>query len=183
MSDWNRHLRRISISPADAPLVDDAERRHRAFRDHEFKIRSLKHQADREGLGEDLLVLLLDPADSLARQILDAFCSAPDFRYLGQPPLSADALRLIRLPYSGVRHLFSPGHRDLLDRARPGDIRAALMSNGRTMATIVPGDRKLEDVIPFLTVQTEEDRKAGAAVPKEFLDAWDRSRDHEPHRP
>jgi hypothetical protein len=173
-NDDNRHLRRISIAPGDAPLVDDAERRARLFRIHEFKIRMVRREAD---LGDDLIVLLLDHADALAREISAAYHTAPDVRQLGQPRRPGDDLEIISLPYSRIRHLFSPNNRAILDRAGTDDIRAALMSNGRTLVATLPGDCRFGDVPVALIVQTEADRKVGRRIPDEILDAIDRRRD------
>jgi hypothetical protein len=169
MSGWNGHIERISIGPSEAPLADSAERRRRLIAANDFKIRAMKQEAIKVGVGDDFVVLMLDLNDPLARQLYEGRPADAERYRIGQPVRPEDALQLAGVDYSSFREFFSPNHRNLFDRCPPSDIRVALMSEGRTMALLVPGDAKLDDVPPFIMIQTEEDRKAGTSIPTEFL--------------
>ena len=153
-------MKRIAVDPKDAPLVDNAERRRELFDLNEFKIRAIKQHAVKAGAGDDFIVLMLDLNDSLARQIYESTPPNAEGSRIGQPVRPGDTLQLLGTEYSPFREMFSPNHRNLFDTCRPSDIQVALMSEGRTMAMIMPGDAKLEDVPPFLVVQTEEDQRS-----------------------
>jgi hypothetical protein len=169
MSDQHRHFQRYAIPASQAHIADSAERRQRLFDQNEFKIRAIWQEAVKAGAGDDFIVLLLDLNDPIARQIYESRPSDAEEKRIGQPARPEDTLQLLGASYSRFRELFSPNHRNLFDRCRSGDIRAALMSEGRTMAMILPGDAKLKDIAPFIAIQTAEDRKAGTMLPEWIL--------------
>jgi hypothetical protein len=114
-------------------------------------------------------MLMLDLGDSLAKRIYEDRPADSERYRIGQPARPEDTLQLVGADYSSSREFFSPNHRNLFDRCPSSDIRVALMSEGRTMALLIPGDAKLDDVPPLIVVQTEEDRKAGTMIPTEIL--------------
>jgi hypothetical protein len=168
----------MGMSPLDAPLADSAERRIRLLAANEFKIRALRQKAVKAGSGDDFIVLILDLNDALARNVFAASGEGAAGERIGQPMRPGDTLQLVGMDWRTAREagLFSPNNIAVLDRCRPGEIRVALLSEGRTMVAIMPGDRKLEDFAPAVMIQTEEDRKLGLAIPDDVLDAADRSR-------
>jgi hypothetical protein len=169
MDRWNGRIERISISPTDAPLADAAERRRDLASQNEFRIRVIKQEFVKAEMGDDLVVMVLDLDDPHARRIYEDSKGSPRGKRIGQPERPGDTIQLLGVDYSAARELFSPNHRNLFDRCRPSDIRVAVLSGGRTMAMLMPGDARLDDVPPIIMVQTEEDRKAGTMVPPEYL--------------
>jgi hypothetical protein len=149
--------------------ASSAERRSGLIASNEFKIRAIKYNAVQAGVGDDLIVLILDLKDPVARKVYDEMTSAPNYRRLGQDPRPGDEFQLVGSAYSLVRECFSPNHRRVLDLVAATDIRVGVLSEGRTMVAVVPGDRKLEDANRFVAYQTEEDRKAGLSLPESII--------------
>jgi hypothetical protein len=146
-----------SGNPETEKLMDGAECRQEVFRLNEFKIRLIKQRMVDAGLGPDCIVLLLDMQDGLARRIYQAY-REPSGHNTSQ-------LQIVGTQYSVVRECFSPNHRDTFDACKPGDIRTALFSEGRTLVMNVPGDCKLDDIRLFICVQDEESRRKGTRLP------------------
>src|SRR5262249_41675655 len=120
----------------------------------EFKIRLLKQEAVKAGCGNDCIVLMLDLNDRLAREIYQGESrTEAGRRRIGQPVRPGDTLQLVATNYTPIRENFSPDHRNVFDGCAPDDIRVAFLSEGRTMAMIIPADIKLSDLDGAIVVQ------------------------------
>jgi hypothetical protein len=161
------------VSPADEVELEAAEDRHGLLMANEFQVRLAKRKAALAGDG-DVIALLLDLRDPHARRVHDDVVGA--IRAVGKlvtygQTAADNGLRLLTLPWPPFREQFSPNHRAVFDRARPDDTRVAVMSGGHTLAAVVPGDRKLEDVPQLVVTQTESDRAAGCtSIPSWVFD-------------
>ena len=164
-----RLFRRPATNEQEHQLVDKAERRRELIRLNEFKIRMIKHEMNQAGDGDDLIVLMLDLNDRLARKIYDMATDATGYSRIGQPVRPQDNLQLIGAPYIPIRENFSPNHRSVFDHCLPSAIRVARLARGGTMAMVIPSDAKLDDVLPIIAVQTEADRKAGTRIPLDLV--------------
>jgi hypothetical protein len=164
---YNPRSRMVSVvPPSEAHLEESAVRRRAVVAANEFRIRALKYEVVKVGAGDDLIVLMLDLDDPHARAIHEDLSRWPGpGGQLGQPPRPGDPLQLLAVSYSPLRELFSPNHRNLFDRVGPEDIRVALLSEGRTLATVRYADQAMGDSPTLLTVQTEADREAGTIIP------------------
>jgi hypothetical protein len=137
---------------AGLAAVTNASNRHETVKANEFKIRSLKRAMVQQGQG-DCIVLLLDLADPYARQINDEIRKHGLYVHMGQPERPGDELYMHAMVYAPFRELFSPSHRQAFDACAPNDIRVAFMSEGRTLAHILPGDTKIQDCGHVITTE------------------------------
>jgi hypothetical protein len=130
----------------------NAVERDMIIRANEFKIRLLREEAIKAG-GADCIVLLLDLTDPHAKMVNDRIEARNDFKRFGQPERPGDTLQLVCTDYRPIREIFSTSHQRVFDDCPDDCVRTALLSQGRTLAGIIPLNQKWEETSILLSVK------------------------------
>jgi hypothetical protein len=105
--------------------------------DKEYNIRLLeiRYRCTRHGADDDCVIFVLDVGDPYAKNLCDA---SQQNNWLDQASHPTDHIRLRATRYSAVRERFSPNDQRKFDAARVDQIRVAFLTDGRTIAVVMP---------------------------------------------